>query len=383
MKLTRELAQKIVHNTMDVLGKNINIMDHNGIIIGSGKKNRINNYHEGAAKIIENGEPYVINGNMAKNFQGVEAGINLPIKFQDNIIGVVGITGNIEEVSSYGKIVKNMVELILQQEFLLHEIELENRTKENLYQQLIGNTIEDKELLNDRIKLLNINTDLHRAVLVIKVLPFDNKKITNQIRLMYKTSFIKSDDMFLVRGDNIVLIKSLKREKLKNKGKELIKIAQKIKGVIKENMFNNSVIGIGQVFYDVDRMHLSYEGAKLAIEVGAKVNSNKNDKIYYINHLGYDYFLPSINIDSKDFFLHNLFDHNIVDMFKKTDIGETIEALVRNDLNISKTAKNLYIHRNTLLYRLNKIKEMTGLDPKNANNLFTLLLAYHLYLYEK
>ncbi|PUU89471.1 MAG: Sugar diacid utilization regulator, partial [Halanaerobium sp.] len=66
-----------------------------------------------------------------------------------------------------------------------------------------------------------------------------------------------------------------------------------------------------------------------------------------------------------------------------TNLGEIIEALVENNLNISQTAESLYIHRNTLLYQLNKIKEQTGYDLKNVSELFTLLLAYHLYLFEQ
>src|SRR5690554_5011572 len=102
MRLTKELAQKIVDNTMDVLGKNINIMDHNGIIIGSGNKNRIDNYHEVANRVIESGKTYIIRDDMEKEFQGVKEGINLPIKFQEKIMGVVGITGDADEVTGYG-----------------------------------------------------------------------------------------------------------------------------------------------------------------------------------------------------------------------------------------------------------------------------------------
>jgi carbohydrate diacid regulator len=64
-------------------------------------------------------------------------------------------------------------------------------------------------------------------------------------------------------------------------------------------------------------------------------------------------------------------------------IGEVVEGLVRNDLNISQTAKSLFVHRNTLLYRMDKIRDATGLDPRNVMDLFTLLLGYHVFLYYK
>ena len=134
MKLNSDLATEIINKTMPVLGKNINIMNELGIIIGSGNKERIDTYHEIAEKVINEEKTYIISQKESNMYQGVKAGINLPIKFNNEIIGVVGITGKAEEVSGYGKLVKNMVELILQQKFLQREIELENRAKENFYQ---------------------------------------------------------------------------------------------------------------------------------------------------------------------------------------------------------------------------------------------------------
>src|SRR5690554_6267148 len=113
MRLTVKLAQEIVERTMNVLGKNINIMDYNGVIIGSGNKDRVNTYHEGAVKVLETRERFIVTEEKAKSLRGVKPGINLPIKFNDKIIGVVGITGKIDEVESYGEIVKNLVELML------------------------------------------------------------------------------------------------------------------------------------------------------------------------------------------------------------------------------------------------------------------------------
>lgn len=382
MKLDRDLAQKIVKNTMSVLGKNINIMNHKGIIIGSGDRSRLNTFHEIANKVIENQQPFIIKEEEIDKFQGVKEGINLPIRFQENIIGVVGITGEVKEVTGYGEIVKNMVELILQQEFLRQEIEMETRARENFYQQLLGNSIEAKDLLQDRIKLFKINSNLDRVVFLIKLETFNNKLVTNEMKELNDLHYLNDEDIFLMRGDNLVLVKTLETKEMKLQSKQILKLARILEKHINKKI-SSPMIGIGQIVNNLDRLYLSYKGAKFAFAVGNKVYKSKNKQIFYINHLGYDYILPFIDYSHSDYFLHNLFDKDIEGIFSETDTGEIIELLVENDLNVSKTAEQLYIHRNTLLYRINKIKKRTGLNPKKAKDLFTLLLAYHLYLFNK
>lgn len=81
--------------------------------------------------------------------------------------------------------------------------------------------------------------------------------------------------------------------------------------------------------------------------------------------------------------MHNLFNHDIANVFSKKNVGHILEALFNNDLNLTKSAEELMMHRNTLLYKLKNIKKLTGINPKEAKGLFILLIAYHLYLYEK
>jgi carbohydrate diacid regulator len=383
MHLTEELAQKIVNNSMNVLGKNINIMNHNGIIIGSGDKNRINTYHEGAVRVIETGKKLIVGEDEAEEFKGVKPGINLPIKFNEDIIGVVGITGKLEEVSGYGEIVKNLVELMLQQEFLLREIELENKARENYYQQLLSNNVRNDELFNDRARLFNVNQDLYRVVMVIKTSPFDNRLLNSEMQTLYSLLNIESNqDIFFIRGENIVFIKSFETSNFKKQCSIIKSLARLILTRL-ENVFEKVEIGIGQIFPGIKKLYLSYEGAKHALEVGERVYDYHDNRIYFLDHLGYDYFLPYIDSASAEYYLHHMLENDIAEIFNDTEIGKIIEALAENNLNISQTADSLFIHRNTLLYRLNKVKEITGLDPKNVKHLFTLLLAYHLYLYKR
>ncbi|MGM0500591.1 MAG: CdaR family transcriptional regulator [Bacillota bacterium] len=382
MKLNRELAEKVVKKTMNVLGKNINIMNSKGIIIGSGNKKRLNSFHEIASEVIKTKEVIIINEEKVEEYKGVKPGINLPILFNKEIIGVVGITGKAKEVSKYGKLVKNMVELILQQEFLRHEIEIDNRAKENFYQQLLNKDIKDQDLLDDRLNFFNIKKALNRIVFVISFETFNAKLITNTINNLNDLIFIKKDDIFIIRGDKLVLIKTFDYQIKEIDNKKIIELAKKL--VLKfKKMVGESKLGIGTMVDDINDLHISYHDAMLALEVGNKLKNKENDNIFSINNLGYNYMLPFIEKYHVNNFLESLFHkQNYEEYFNETNLGEIIEALVKNNLNISQTADDLYIHRNTLLYQLNKIKDQTGYNLKNLSELFTLLLAYHLYLFD-
>jgi carbohydrate diacid regulator len=382
MNLNRELAEKIVIKTMNVLGKNINIMNSQGIIIGSGDKKRINTFHEIAGKVIKNQETIIIKEEEIDEYKGVKAGINLPVIFNEEIIGVVGITGKVDEVSGYGKLVKNMVELILQQEFLRHEIEIDNRAKENFYQQILNEDIQDQDILDDRLKLFNIKKDLNRIVFVISFDTFDAKLVTNTVNDLNNLVFIKKDDIFIIRGDKLVLIKTLDYQANEIQNKKIVELAKNFKVKIRE-MIGNVKIGVGTIVNDINDLHISYRDARLALEVGNKLQSQENNNIFSIDSLGYNYILPFIENYHAENFLKNIFyQEEYAKYFEETNLGEIIEALVENNLNISQTAESLYIHRNTLLYQLNKIKDQTGYNLKNISDLFTLLLAYHIYLFD-
>ncbi len=383
MNLNRELAEKIAIKTMNVLGKNINIMNSQGIIIGSGDSKRLNTFHEIAGEVIKTQEAIIIREDESKDYQGVKAGINLPILFNGGIIGVVGITGKASEVSGYGKLVKNMVELILQQEFLRHEIEIDNRARENFYQQILNNDIKEQNLLEDRLKLFNIKKKLNRIVFVISFNTFDAKLVTNTLKHLDNLNFIKKDDIFIIRGDKLVLIKTLISQSADIQNQKIIEMAKNLKLKITK-MINQPQIGIGTIVNNIDKLYVSYQDARFALEVGNKLDNKEFGNIFSRESLGYNYILPFIEDYQAKNFLKNIFHQdNFKEYFEKSDLGQIIEALVKNNLNISQAADNLYIHRNTLLYQINKIKDQTGYNLKNASDLFTLLLAYHLYLFDR
>ena len=127
--LTKEVAMEIVRRTMHVIGYNVNVMDKRGRIIGSGDGKRLGQSHEGALLAIERRGRFEIDQESAARLQGVLPGTNLVIEFENEIVGVIGITGDPKEVTKYGELVKMTAEMYLEHMKLLEQAQWDKRMK--------------------------------------------------------------------------------------------------------------------------------------------------------------------------------------------------------------------------------------------------------------
>ncbi|CRM77515.1 Sugar diacid regulator [Pseudomonas sp. 35 E 8] len=112
-ELDHDLAQNIVDRTMAILPYNVNVMDSQGLILGSGEPERINTRHEGAQLVLANGRVVEIDGQTAKHLKGVQPGINLPLMHDQRLIGVLGITGEPEGLRTYAELVRMTAEMLV------------------------------------------------------------------------------------------------------------------------------------------------------------------------------------------------------------------------------------------------------------------------------
>ncbi|RIL86721.1 transcriptional regulator, partial [Staphylococcus cohnii] len=135
--LTEEMATLIVKETAKRTKTNINIMNFNGVIIASFDKSRIGTLHEGAIEVLKQEKTVVINQEDSLHFKGTQAGINLPIIFQDNIVGVIGITGNPNQITHVADLVKMSTELLLYQNYFTYELEGQIRSQELFIEELL------------------------------------------------------------------------------------------------------------------------------------------------------------------------------------------------------------------------------------------------------
>ena len=121
LELDSTLAQHIVDRAMAILPYNINVMDAQGMIIGSGDRQRLHTRHEGAQLVLANRRVVEIDEQTAAHLRGVRPGVNLPLLHVDQLIGVLGITGDPEVVRPYAELVRMAAEMLVEQRQLQAE----------------------------------------------------------------------------------------------------------------------------------------------------------------------------------------------------------------------------------------------------------------------
>ena len=155
-------------------------------------------------------------------------------------------------------------------------------------------------------------------------------------------------------------------------GKRLDKVARQIEEGLAKELDLKVVVGIGTVVNNIRDLARSYKEAQLAIEVG-KVFDTERSIINYDN-LGIGRLIYQLPTTLCQMFLQEVFKKNPIDALDQETLF-TINKFFENNLNVSETARKLFVHRNTLVYRLEKIKKLTDLDLREFDDAITFKVA--------
>lgn len=355
--VTKELAQKIVCRTMEIIDCNINVMNEKGVIIGSGDKKRINHIHEGALMVLKSGSSYEITQQQADSLRGAKSGVNLPIFFNGEIVGVVGLTGLPEQIRNYGELVRMAAEMIFQEMILIEEIQWDERLKEELVHQLLQQEDPFDSLFFDRANRFDINLYLPRVAVIVTA---ENRH--KVMKLVKK--YIANNDLYAMLPDGVVLLKSIEAGSASSYAEQLEKQLRASGMVCK--------LAAGSFQADFKGLHVSYQQAKDTLAVGSKLHPEADFYCYA------DYQIPVLLRQRAGFQEnHDLLDHykKLKEYDKKKELIETLTVYIEENGEGSTAAKKLFIHRNTLSYRLDKIQSITGKDPRKVKDLLELYVA--------
>ena len=234
----------------------------------------------------------------------------------------------------------------------------------------VKNIISDNILPGDvyvRAKELNFVTDVPRAVLLIRQLDKSDIATLELVQGMFPDK--QKDFVLSMSETDIVVIKELE---LGVDGKEICKLAEKISEAISAEVMVKTVIGIGTVAKHLRELADRYKEAQVAIEVG-KVFETEKTVIHYEN-LGIGRIIYQLPTTLCEMFLSEVFKKNPIESLDQETLY-TINKFFENNLNVSETSRKLFVHRNTLVYRLEKIKKLTGLDLREFDHAITFKVA--------
>ena len=242
----------------------------------------------------------------------------------------------------------------------------------------VKNLLLDNLLLVDiynRAKKLHIDTEVRRVIFIIETKHEKDTNALDNVRTLLGNR--TRDFVTAVDEKNIIVVKELEP----NDGHvELEKIAENMYTLLKEDGEEDILIAYGTVVGDIKEVSKSYKEAKLALDVG-KIFFSERSVIAY-SALGIGRLIYQLPIPLCKMFIREIFEGKSPDDFDEETLI-TINKFFENNLNVSETSRQLYIHRNTLVYRLDKLQKSTGLDLRVFEDAITFKIALMVVKYMK
>ena len=226
-----------------------------------------------------------------------------------------------------------------------------------------------------RAEKLHIETDVKRVVYIIET---KHEKDTNALEIV-RTLFAGKVHDFITAVDekSIILVKEVKGNETYE---ELDKTAQVIIDMLNTEAMSSAHIAYGTIVGDIREVSRSYKEAKMALDVGKIFYSNKNVVAY--SRLGIGRLIYQLPVEICEMFIDEFFKEETLDSIDDETLT-TIRTFFENNLNLSETSRQLYVHRNTLVYRFEKLQKKFGLDIRTFEDALTFKLAMMVVNYIK
>ena len=361
---------KIINRLTPIFTKDVNIIGLDGIIIASSNKKRENTYHEAARISASSNRNIIITTKNMHMYRGCKCGVNMPITYNNKVIGVVGITGTAEEVIPYGPLIKELVQMIINEIGVETPQKAQKNNEKMYFKEIIqGIQKEDLESYKTRAKLLEIDMKVSRKMVVFKM--------CNN----YKNNYKKIEDLFNKYLSSLnVLVLNLNNEKIVLLFNNNIDIKSYINDLIskmKLSKTNNYIFIIGKECKEI----LEYERAYYQISLVESIEVGNNfKKVIDVNEYSLKLLIKGISSEYRNRYIEDYYYEVFEGKNKASnEMLKTIKGYFINDMKIGETAKMMYVHRNTIMYRLNKLKKMYGIDitkPYECTKIYLAILIY-------
>lgn len=376
MQLNSMIARQIVERTMKIIGYSVNVMDEQGLIIGSGDPSRLHQKHEGALLTLSKSRVVEIDEAASNLLMGVRPGVNLPVVFNGKAIGVVGISGNPDDVRRYGELVKMTAELIVEQAALISQMQWDKRHREELLLQLIRESeLNDRQLISIAQRL-DLDLEQPRVAAIIKLHP--NKAETLSLEhlqsMVHLLEYPERDNLVgitSVSRNEIVVLKPIAVENGEwSRKSEQKKVKLLLKRIAEQRAFRVQ-IAYGGYFPTLKGLAQSYQTAS------ATLSASRADEtvMYYEDHALAVLLSAMPENDWRTRQLHAAINFLIENDTRGTLI-RTLSVFFEQNCDLVQTCESLHIHRNTLRYRLQRISDITELDINKLEDRTLLYLSF-------
>lgn len=349
--MSSRIFQSIVLQMKECTDRTIGVIDDQGTVISCNQLTWIGEKWDGVTAAISGNESNVVvyGDKTYKTLMGRSSHYDYAVFVQ----------GGDEQA----KLVCSMVAVALNSAKVYYE-EKHDKTA------FVKSIISDNILLGDiyvRAKELHFVSEAPRAVFLVRQMGSAEISAVDTVQAMFPDG--QDDFVISINETDIAVIKLLTEG---GDSKELYKIAKGIEDNLAQALKIRTAIGIGTVVGHIRDLAKAYKEAGVAIEVG-KVFDTEKTIINYEN-LGIGRLIYQLPTTLCEMFLQEVFKKNPIDALDHETLF-TINKFFENNLNVSETARKLFVHRNTLVYRLEKIKKLTGLDLREFDDAITFKVA--------
>lgn len=280
---------------------------------------------------------------------------------------VVLAKGDSEEVYTIGKIAVFQIQNLL----VAYK---ERYDKDNFIKNLLLDNLLLVDIFN-RAKKLHIEMNARRVVYIIETSKEKDNGALETVRSMF--SMGNQDFITAVDEKNIIIVKQIGENDDYN---DLEKTAEVIVDMLNTEAMAKVHVAYGTIINDIKEVSRSYKEAKMALDVGKIFYGDQNVMAY--SNLGIGRLIYQLPMPLCKMFIKEIFGETTPDQFDEETLT-TINKFFENNLNVSETSRQLYIHRNTLVYRLDKLQKSTGLDLRVFEDAITFKIALMVVKYMK
>ena len=347
--MSNRLFQTVIHQMKSAIDRVIGVIDENGVIIACSELVKIGEIKQGVRDELTYTTDIVVSGGYT--YRPISAGTK-----SEYVVFMEGEDKMAEKMSKLLAVsltnIKNLYDEKYDKGSFIKNIILDNILPSDIY-------IKSKEL--------HFNSEENRIVFLIK---FYGKTDMMPFEMLQNMFPDKSKDYVISVGEHdIVLVKDIKPG---TDMKELEKVATNISDTLSSEFYTKVNIGISTIVENLKDLARAYKEAQIALEVGKVFETEKN--IISYENLGIGRLIYQLPTTLCEMFLQEVFKRGSLESLDRETLM-TIQCFFENNLNVSETSRKLFVHRNTLVYRLDKIRKITGLDLREFEHAITFKVA--------
>lgn len=347
--MSNRLFQGIIHQMKDAVDRVIGVLDENGIIISCSDLAKIGGTRQGVRDELSYTSETVMSGGYT--YKTIGSGAKT-----EYIVFVEGEDKQAERLAAILSIslgsIKGLYDDKYDKASFIKNVILDNILPSDIY-------LKSKEL--------HFSNDVMRIVMLIKFIGKNEIIPYQMVQNMFPDK--NKDYVISVGESDIVLVKEVKPN---YDTRAIEKIAQSISDTFGTEFYTKVSIGIGTAVESIKDLARSYKEAQVAIEVGKVFDTEKNIVSY--ENLGIGRLIYQLPTTLCEMFLSEVFKKGSIETLDRETLL-TIQCFFENNLNVSETSRKLFVHRNTLVYRLEKVRKLTGLDLREFDHAITFKVA--------